>query len=150
MYQKFDAHAFTAFFQTAIHPTKKLTVVPGIRYVDYDVSRNNIFEALDGDPPPGLDGPVFEDSSHEHVLPGMAVSFEVMPNSTLYGGYNRGFTPAIARGEVFPLPNEVGDTYQVGVRSTALRGLTFDAALFHSDIEEYQICLLYTSPSPRD
>ena len=144
IYQKYDAHAFTAFFQTAIHPTKKLTVVPGIRYVDYDVSRNNIFEALDGDPPPGLDGSVFEDSSHEHVLPGMAVSLEIMPKSTLYGGYNRGFTPAIARGEVFPLPNEVGDTYQVGVRSNALRGLTFDAALFHSDIEEYQIKEAFT------
>jgi len=66
-----------------------------------------------------------------------------MPRTTLYGGYHRGLTPHIIRdandtGEGFPLDEEIGDNFQLGVRSTAARGFTFDMAVFHNRIDNYQ------------
>ncbi|MCC7250537.1 TonB-dependent receptor [Hyphomicrobium sp.] len=125
-----DAEAFAAFVQTAIHVTPALTVVPGLRFESYDLT-------LRGE----------GDSSHDHALPGISFAWEALPLTTVYGGYYRGLTPHNVRdAEVFPLDEEIGDNFQIGVRSTALRGFTFDAAYFHSRIENYQFKESFTVP----
>ncbi|MEQ1709917.1 MAG: TonB-dependent receptor [Hyphomicrobium sp.] len=136
--QKYDADAFSAFIQSTVHLTSQLTVTPGVRFENYDLSRTNFA------PLPGNEVQASGSQDFSHVLPGVAVAWEVMPRSTLYAGYHRGVTPSIARGEVFPLGEEVGDNYQVGVRSTAIRGLSLDIAYFHSDIRDYQIKTPFT------
>lgn len=147
-FEKFESDAITFFAQSAMHVTRDLTITPGVRFVHYNVERNGIFT---GNPPvdpgdveeaPDVMGK--EKSSFDHVLPGIAFAWEAAYRSTLYGGYHRGFTPSVARGEFFPLPEEVGDNFQVGVRSTAFTGLTFDVAYFHSRIDDYQIKEAFT------
>ncbi|MBU2582108.1 MAG: TonB-dependent receptor [Alphaproteobacteria bacterium] len=128
----FEADSFAGFLQTAIHMTPQFTVTPGVRFESYDVEGRSTF-------PAGGDS---ASSEHDHVLPGIAMAWEFMPRTTLYGGYHQGFAPHIVRDvelSTFPLQEEVGDNFQVGLRSTAMRGLTFDVAYFHSIIEDYQI-----------
>ncbi len=152
--EKFETDAYTAFFQSAVHVTRDFTVTPGVRFVHYDVRRNGIYAGpgapvagnlpYPGDTEAG-DLVGREKSEFDHVLPGVAAAWEVMPRSTIYGGYHRGFTPSVVRGEFFPLPEEVGDNFQVGVRTTAVKGLTLDLAYFHSRIDDYQIKEAFTA-----
>jgi Fe(3+) dicitrate transport protein len=152
--EKFETDAYTAFMQSAMHFTPDFTLTPGIRFVHYDVNRDGIY-AGPGAPVAGVfpypgdieagDLVGVEKQNFDHVLPGISFAWEALYRTTLYGGYQRGFTPSVARGEFYPLPEEIGDNYQVGVRSTAVRGLTFDLAYFHSRIEDYQIKEAFTS-----
>ncbi|MDQ8697675.1 TonB-dependent receptor domain-containing protein [Hyphomicrobium sp. LHD-15] len=132
--QAFDASSFAAFIQTAVHVTKSLTVTPGLRFENYDIDGfGRGFEDDEED----LNGP--QKSKHDNVLPAVGFAWEAMPRTTVYGGYHQGITPQVTRGPAFPLPDEKGDNFQVGVRSTAIRGFSFDVAYFHSNIENYQV-----------
>jgi Fe(3+) dicitrate transport protein len=155
--EKFETDAYTAFIQSAMHVTRDFTFTPGVRFVHYNVDRTGVFAGSEGWPV-GVPIPAGEEfeaadligsekKNFDHVLPGVAAAWEVMPRSTIYGGYQRGFTPSVARGEFFPLPEEVGDNFQVGVRTTAVTGLTLDMAYFHSRIDDYQIKEAFTAPS---
>jgi Fe(3+) dicitrate transport protein len=61
--------------------------------------------------------------------------------STIYGGYHQGLTTHVLREAIapFPSPEEIGDNFQIGIRSTAIRGVTLDMAAFFSSIENYQV-----------
>jgi Fe(3+) dicitrate transport protein len=127
-----EADAYSAFIQSAIHVTKTLTVTPGLRFESYDITRDSIRAEA-----PQENGRTTSD--HDHVLPAIAMAWEVMPDATVYAGYHQGMTPQVTRGPAFPLPDEIGNNFQVGVRSDAIRGFTFDVAYFHSRIDDYQI-----------
>ena len=132
--QDLEANSFAAFIQTAIHVSKTLTVTPGLRFENYDIdSFGRGFE----DEEEVLNGPA--KSKHDHVLPAVGIAWEALPRTTIYGGYHQGITPQVARDPSLPLPDELGDNFQVGVRSTAIRGFSFDVAYFHSNIENYQV-----------
>jgi Fe(3+) dicitrate transport protein len=137
--EKYEADSFAAFIQSAIHLTPSLTVTPGVRFESYDVTGRIVFPDTEK-----------ATSEHDHVLPGIAFAWEALDRTTVYGGYHRGFAPHIARDaglDAFPLDEEVGDNFQIGVRSTAVKGVTFDAAYFHSFIDEYQLKESYSSSS---
>lgn len=127
-----EADAYSVFIQTAIHVTRTLTVTPGIRLESYDIVRDSIRAEA-----PQENGRTTSD--HDHVLPSIALAWEALPNTTVYAGFHQGITPQITRGPAFPLPDEKGDNFQIGVRSTAMKGFTFDIAYFHSRIDDYQI-----------
>ncbi len=59
--------------------------------------------------------------------------------STIYGGYHRGLTMGVLREAAYPPGDELGDNFQLGIRSVAMKGLTFDIAGFHQRIQDYQI-----------
>jgi GDP-L-fucose synthase len=116
-----------------MHVTRNFTVTPGVRFESYEVEIDQIFR---GDLTEDL-----EDASTriDEVLPGIAMAWEFMPRTTLYGGYHRGIGPHNVAEGAFPALVDIGDNFEVGLRSTALTGLTFDIAYFHSFIEDYQI-----------
>ncbi len=60
-------------------------------------------------------------------------------HTTMYGGYNRGVTIPVQREGPFPPEDELGDNYQLGIRSTGIKGVTLDAAGFWKQIQNYQI-----------
>lgn len=131
--QKLTADSFATFAQTAIHVTPTFTLVPGVRLERYKIGfRDRDDSANNGN------------TSYHQVLPMLSMSWEFAPATTLYGGYHRGLSPHIVRdvlesdsGYIAPR-KEVGDNYQVGVRTKAIKGFTLDAAYFHSDIRNYQ------------
>jgi Fe(3+) dicitrate transport protein len=116
-----------------------------------DVDECIIFEGYEDDP-------FTQKFTRTHVLPGMSFAYgfgakEVpvsyggkslapLPKpqyeSTIYGGYHRGLTMQVLREVEFPPGDELGDNYQIGLRSTAIKGVTFDVAGFHQRIEDYQ------------
>ncbi|MBB3972743.1 TonB-dependent receptor family protein [Hansschlegelia beijingensis] len=131
--QKLTANSFAAFAQSAVQVTPTFTVVPGVRLERYKIG----FRDLDDSANNG-------NSTYFQALPMLSFSWEFAPVTTLYGGYHRGLSPHIVRdvletetGYIAP-KKEVGDNFQIGVRSKAVRGFTFDAAYFHSDIRNYQ------------
>jgi Fe(3+) dicitrate transport protein len=127
-----EADAYSGFIQSAIHVTNTLTVTPGLRFESYDITRDSIRAEA-----PQENGR--STSNHDHVLPAIAMAWEAMPNTTVYAGYHQGMTPQVTRGPAFPLPDEIGNNFQIGVRSDAIRGFSFDVAYFHSRIDDYQI-----------
>ena len=65
--------------------------------------------------------------------------YETVYHTTMYGGYNRGVTIPVQREGPFPPRDEIGDNFQLGMRSTGIKGVTFDMAGFFKSIENYQI-----------
>lgn len=141
-YSRSKANAFAAFFQTTIHLSPVLTVTPGVRYEGYDID----FRAFDDDGLPDGTGK----SDHDLILPAISVAWQAGPKTTVFGGYHRGITPHVLRDateegvEGFPLREEVGDNFEIGLRSAAIRGLSFETAYFHSRIDDYQIKEAFT------
>ena len=83
--------------------------------------------------------PFNEAFTHTQLLPGVAFSYTKLKDTTFYGGYHRGLTMGVLREAAFPPEGEIGNNFQFGLRSTALRGITFDVAGFHQRIENYTI-----------
>jgi Fe(3+) dicitrate transport protein len=154
-----DANAVSAFLQTTIHVAKDTTITPGLRLEHYKLSRTvkasteEEGEAEEEEPCPGdpgqecaviegfNDDPFSESFSKTHVLPGVSMAYTGFFRSTIYGGYHQGLTTHVLREAIaaFPSPEEIGDNFQIGIRSTAIRGVTLDMAAFFSSIENYQV-----------
>ncbi len=160
-----DANAFSAFLQTTIHLTRSFTATPGLRLEHYKVSRLTTAsteeegegeELSDDECDDETGGLITEECveiggfsdertrdsfSKTHVLPGVSLAYTGFKSSTIYGGYHRGLTTQVLREAVasFPPEDEIGDNFQIGLRSTALRGVTFDIAAFYSNIDNYQV-----------
>ncbi len=153
--QKLDAESFAAYVQAAIHLTPTLTVTPGLRFENYETAFRGVVgddEVLD----------FFQEfgalkSKHSELLPGIAFAWEVAPRSTIYGSYHRGLTPHIIRDVLddpfedaiedgegaafardYKIDDEIGDNFQIGYRTSAMRGVTLDFAVFHNRIQNYQ------------
>ena len=139
--QKLEADSFAAFAQTAIHLTPTLTVTPGLRFESYEIAFNDLDEGERGS------------ADYDHVLPMLSFSWKSAPRTTFYGGYHRGLTPHILRdvlddADSFIAPEEeIGDNFELGVRSTAIRGVTVDMAVFHNRIDNYQFGESFQDPN---
>ncbi len=167
--RSYSADAYSAFVQTAIHVTRDFSVTPGVRLEHYRAERKTYalsieegegeeedcddIEDLNGDPYyPGASSEcgiiplvapgefrTSESFTRTNVLPGVALAYTGLYRSTVYGGYHRGLTMHVLREEAFPAKDELGDNFQIGWRSTALLGVTFDIAAFHNRIQDFQI-----------
>ena len=155
-----DAEAFSAFLQSAIHLDRHWTVIPGVRLEWYKINRDSFVvaeeegeaEEIEGDDcgaiAPGLDecleiGGIerrafSEGYDNTKLLPGLGFAYTGLFRSTVYGGYHRGMSTAVLRNEQFPAKDEIGDNFELGLRSTALMGLTFDIAGYYNLIQNYQ------------
>jgi Fe(3+) dicitrate transport protein len=163
----YDAHGLSAFVQTVVHVTPELKVVPGVRVEHYRISRftralteeegegEEIDDCLaEGTPIEGecteIEGFSQPNNSESfdrtNVLPHLSFAWSGLHRSTIYGGYHQGLTMHVLREETIPPGEEVGDNFQLGIRSTAIRGLSFDLAGFYSMIDDYQIKGASTTP----
>lgn len=155
-----DAEAVSAFLQSAIHLDRHWTVIPGVRFEWYRVNRDSFVTAEEegeaeeiegadcGAVAPGLDEcleiegierRVFSESyDNSKILPGVGFAYNGFYRSTVYGGYHRGLSTAVLRNEQFPAPDEIGDNFELGLRSKAFMGLTFDIAGYYNLIQNYQ------------
>lgn len=163
--RELDANAVSAFLQTTVKPASNLSVTPGVRLEWYQVKRQNRViageeseaEELEGPdagecPPPFDDGEgcqviegiVFDPPvkrqqfSNFNALPGISFAYTGLHRTTVFGGYHRGMSTAVLRNEDFPAPDELGDNFELGFRTTAFTGLGLEVAGFHQRIQDYQ------------
>lgn len=161
-----DANTFSAFIQSDIKITNNLHVVPGVRFEYYNVKRNSLVtaeeegEAEEEDDCDNFDDeclvieginrtPFKDDFSNFHVLPGISFSYNGFFKTTVFGGYHRGMSTGVLRNEDFPVDDEIGDNFQVGLRSSALNGVTFEIAGFYQMIKDYQFGASFSSAGDR-
>jgi Fe(3+) dicitrate transport protein len=157
-----DANAVSAFLQTNVRVASDFNVVPGIRFEWYQINRTNRViaeeesEAEGADAADciaagfadgeclGIEGINFnpDDPSESYdsfnALPGVAFAYTGFKNTTVYGGYNRGMSTGVLRNENFPAPDEIGDNFNLGFRSTAIKGVDLEVAGFYQILQDYQ------------
>jgi Fe(3+) dicitrate transport protein len=144
------ANTVSAFLQSNVYVGKHFNVLPGIRFEWYEVDRQNrvvaeeegeaeedggnlVIEDIDFDPDPSRDS-----TSSFNALPGIAFAYTGFYRSTLYGGYHRGLTTNVLRNEDFPSPDEIGDNFNIGFRSSAIKGVQFEVAGFYQLFKDFQ------------
>lgn len=125
----YDAEAISGFIQNTIS-LGDWAITPGLRYETYSQHKKTNFR-----PGSSAEG-VTEKDSHYLWLPGISLVYGGFGATELYAGVHRGYAPASARTDDFPLTPEIGINSQIGIRSHALRGLSLDAALFHNRIKD--------------
>lgn len=171
-------NAVSAFLQTNIAVAKNFNVLPGVRFEYYDVKRTNrvIAEeeseaggaddcaALEAANPGSsfggdcldIDGINFNPANPSekydtfNVLPGVSFAYTGLYRTTLYGGYHRGLSTNVLRNETFPAADEIGDNFNIGIRSSAFKGFDFEVAGFYQIIENYQFGASFSDGGDRD
>jgi Fe(3+) dicitrate transport protein len=162
-----NANTVSAFLQTNIAVARDFNVLPGIRFEWYDINRTNrvvaeeeseaeeydenvagIDDCDDFNPAlpdeclaiSGLDFTPQrkESSSNFRALPGIAFAYTGLYRSTVFGGYHRGMSTGVLRNEDFPAPDEIGDNFNLGFRSSAIKGFDYEVAGFYQLIQDYQ------------
>lgn len=145
-----DANTVSAFMQSNIYVARNFNVVPGVRFEWYDVGRRNrVVAAEEGEAEEDGGNLVIEDilfdpdparesTSSFNVLPGISFAYTGFKRTTIYAGYHRGITTAVLRNEDFPVSDEIGDNFNLGLRSSAIRGLDFEVAGFYQRLNDFQ------------
>lgn len=145
-----QANTASAFIQSNIYVAKDFNVLPGIRFEWYDISRTNrVISAEEGEAGEEDDGlaiegliydpdPRKESTSSFNALPGIAFAYTGLKRTTIYGGYHRGLTTSVLRNEDFPSPDEIGDNFNIGFRSSAIKGFNFEVAGFYQLFKDFQ------------
>jgi Fe(3+) dicitrate transport protein len=105
------------------------TVTPGVRFESVDYERVDNLLGTSGT------------SSIEEWIPGVGVTFEVLPETVAYAGVHRGFAPpgvadiVTAAGGSVDLDAELSWNYELGLRAAPRDGLSYEVALFRMDFE---------------
>ena len=170
--RELDANAVSAFLQTNVKVASDFNVVPGIRFEWYEASRRNRVVAREeseagGADDPGncdpdvvgecleIDGlvrdpdPKSESYANFHALPGVAFAYTGFNRTTIFGGYHRGMSTGVLRNEDFPVDDEIGDNFNLGLRSTAIKGLDFEVVGFYQLLKDYQFGASFSDASDR-
>jgi Fe(3+) dicitrate transport protein len=159
--RELDSNAVSAFLQTNVKVARDFNVVPGIRFEWYRASRINRVVAREESEAGGgsedncdffygdddcleIDGlvlnpdPTSESFDNFHALPGIAFAYTGLNRTTVFGGYHRGMSTGVLRNEDFPVKDEIGDNFNLGLRSSAIRGFDFEVAGFYQLLQNYQ------------
>ena len=128
--QRYEANAYSGFIEDHIR-LGDFGIIPGIRMERFDqLRRNDHYPDVAGG---GLGGLGARSDRNREILPGLTLKYRGLRDSQLFANIQRGYSPAIARtAEGFPLLPEIGLNSQIGVRSQAITGLSFELAAFHN------------------
>ena len=166
--RELDANTVSAFLQTNVHVARDFNVVPGIRFEWYEVGRRNRVVAREESEAGGADAPdcgplgpeclsvdgiirdpnpARESTDNFAALPGISFAYSGFHRTTVFGGYHRGLSTQVLRNEDFPAGEEIGDNFNLGLRSTAIKGLDFQVAGFYQRIQDYQFGASFSNVS---
>lgn len=126
---EYDAEAVSGYIQNSMS-FGDWTVTPGLRYETYNQYKDTVFR-----PGSSSEG-VREKDSNSLLLPGISFLYSGLESSEIYAGIHRGYAPASARSVEFPLTPETGVNSQLGIRTSAIKGVSLDAAVFHNRIKD--------------
>ncbi len=106
----------------------RVAITPGLRIESYEQERKN---ELNGDS---------GESSNVEVMPGLGLTWQLVPQAQLFAGAYKGFSPAMvataisAGGTDQELDAERSTNFEIGVRG-ALSRMNYEATAFHMDFE---------------
>lgn len=140
--QYYHATAYAVFVQDSI-AIGDFLVTPGLRAEWFEQTRNNkYFPGVAGE---GLGGLGSTSDENSVLLPGLSIFYNGFAQTQLFGSVQRGYAPAIARNaEGFPLLPETGINSQIGVRSTAVRGVSVELAGFYNMLQDTLVQQVFT------
>ena len=109
-------------------------MTPGVRLEHIRYARTNRL----GNAGSGVSG----DTSVTEIIPGLGVAYAASPQSTFFGGFQRGFSPPRVEdvinnntGGIVELDPERSWNLEVGARTLVRQGLRVDATVFQMDYE---------------
>lgn len=144
-----QASAYSVFFQDAIS-FNDWVITPGVRIEHYKQSR--IREQIPTDDDVGDPDEAEEfvpRSTHETlVLPSISFLYSGFEQTEIFANVGRGYAPGFARtasNDDFPLEAETGINSQIGFRTNAMKGLSFEAAVFYNVIKDTIVQLPFTN-----
>ena len=118
------------------------TITPGVRVEYYEQKRHRQFIAeYDERLRPTLT------TDHTLALPSISFLYDGFEQTQVFANVGRGYTPGFARtadDDDFPLKPETGINSQVGLRSSAIKGVTLEFAGFYNIINNTIVQLPYT------
>lgn len=124
--QKADGVAL--FVQNRFELTDKIAVTPGLRVESYDQKRTNEKTGVSGK------------TNNTEVMPGVGMTWQIVPEAQLFAGAFRGFSPAMVATAISgdgvdqQLDAERSTNYEVGVRGS-LQRLSYEATYFRMDFD---------------
>ncbi|MEY3747423.1 MAG: hypothetical protein RL194_882 [Pseudomonadota bacterium] len=124
--QKADGVAL--FVQNRFELTDKIAVTPGLRVESYDQKRTNEISKVSGK------------TNNTEVMPGVGMTWQIVPEAQLFAGAFRGFSPAMVATAISSdgvdqqLDAERSTNYEVGVRGS-LQRLSYEATYFRMDFD---------------
>ncbi len=125
----YDAEAISAFAQNTLS-WGDWAITPGLRFETFNQYNKTNFR------PGSADEGTTKKDSNTLLLPGISLLYSGFDNSEIYAGIHRGYAPASARSDEFPLTPETGINSQIGLRTNAIKGVSLDMALFYNRIED--------------
>ncbi len=118
------------------------TVTPGVRFEDIRI-RTDVMRA-EGQPQNNPESNLTNNQTK--TLPGLGVTWNGLANTTVFGGVHKGFAPprpdrditadAADTAVVSRTRPEESTNYELGIRSTRVRGLALEATLFNTRFDE--------------
>lgn len=114
------------------------TVTPGVRLEYFSQKRNTKFR-------PGR-APSQESDYNSPLLPGISFLYEGFADTQVFASVNRGYSPAIARSDEFPLIPETGINSQLGLRTSLFQGASLELAGFYNMLQNTIVKAPFTNP----
>ncbi len=110
---------------------------PGVRYEDLKI-KTTILQA-EGDA-----GFASSTNRQTEVLPGFGMAWNGIANTTVFAGVHKGFAPPRPDRDIdeFAIANTKPETsinWEIGVRSSFYKGVSFESTLFHTQVEDVVI-----------
>ncbi len=124
--QKADGVAL--FVQNRFELNDKIAITPGLRVESYDQKRTNEKTGVSGN------------TNNTEVMPGVGMTWQIVPEAQLFAGAFRGFSPAMVATAISgdgidqQLDAERSTNYEIGVRG-ALQRLSYEATYFRMDFD---------------
>jgi len=129
-------NAIALFAQNTWKASEKLSLNGGVRAEFYSFDREIMRNAFSG---VVRDTSIVNNHYTGQIIPGVGFNYQASVQTALFGGVHVGYAPPrvkdaiTAVGEVIDLDAESSVNYEIGLRSTALRGIFFELTAFHMD-----------------
>ena len=138
-----DVTARSYYIKNAFN-TGDWTITPGLRLED--ITWTTDYLRTEGAAPTNPEKRFTQ--SYQKLLPGLGATYQLNPDTTVFGGIHQGFSPARPNRDIeddepdasyLATKPEQSINYEIGFRSASLPATKLDATLFYTDFDEIVI-----------
>lgn len=128
-----EADGIALYVQNRFKINEKVAVTPGIRVENYEQKRKILINK-------SLPTDISGKTNNTEVMPGIGVTWQLVPQAQVFAGAFKGFSPAMTATAISgtgvdqQLDAERSTNYEIGVRGAVAR-LAYEVTAFHMDFE---------------